>query len=335
MTVPIIAFFNNKGGVGKTTLVYHLSWMYSEIGYSILVADLDPQANLTAAFLDEDRLFDLWSDDKSLTIYGGLKPLLSGTGDIVAHPHCEKIDENLHLLVGDLSLSQFEDELSLQWAQCLDKKERAFRVISAFWRMLQRAASDTEAKLILIDLGPNLGSLNRAALVASDYLVIPLASDLFSLQGLRNLGPMLWTWREEWRERLTKNPVNNLALPPGKIKPLGYVLMQHAVRLDRPVHAYERWAAKIPDVYSKDVIRTNLTSASNKKDINRIGLVKHYRSLMPMAQEARKPMFYLKSADGAIGTHAKAVTEAWENFNIVAKEIIVRILQDNPSIHLK
>ena len=51
-----IAFFNNKGGVGKTTLVYHLSWMYAELGYSVVAADLDPQANLSAVFLSEDRL---------------------------------------------------------------------------------------------------------------------------------------------------------------------------------------------------------------------------------------------------------------------------------------
>ena len=53
--VKAIAFFNNKGGVGKTTLVYHLAWMYSELGFSVVAADLDPQANLSAIFLSEDR----------------------------------------------------------------------------------------------------------------------------------------------------------------------------------------------------------------------------------------------------------------------------------------
>ncbi len=56
MTVPVLTFFNNKGGVGKTSLVYHLSWMFAEIGIRVLAVDLDPQANLTAAFLDEDQL---------------------------------------------------------------------------------------------------------------------------------------------------------------------------------------------------------------------------------------------------------------------------------------
>ena len=57
-----IAFFNNKGGVGKTTLVYHLAWMYAELGASVVAADLDPQANLTTMFLSEDRLLELWPE---------------------------------------------------------------------------------------------------------------------------------------------------------------------------------------------------------------------------------------------------------------------------------
>ena len=55
MTVPVLTFFNNKGGVGKTSLVYHLAWMLSDSGYRVLACDLDPQANLTSAFLNEDQ----------------------------------------------------------------------------------------------------------------------------------------------------------------------------------------------------------------------------------------------------------------------------------------
>jgi cellulose biosynthesis protein BcsQ len=63
MNAPIVAFFNNKGGVGKTSLVYHLSWMYYDLGLQVIAADLDPQANLTAAFLNEDRLEEIWEND--------------------------------------------------------------------------------------------------------------------------------------------------------------------------------------------------------------------------------------------------------------------------------
>ena len=56
MTIPVITFFNNKGGVGKTSLVYHLSWMMANQGKRVIALDLDPQANLTAAFMEEEDL---------------------------------------------------------------------------------------------------------------------------------------------------------------------------------------------------------------------------------------------------------------------------------------
>ena len=165
MSVPVLAFFNNKGGVGKTSLVYHLSWTYADQGRRVLVADLDPQANLTAAYVGDDRLEELWPDGTHpQTTYGSIEPLLQGTGDILESPHVEEVDEHLNLLVGDLTLGRFEDELSRQWPLCLDREPRAFRVISAFWRMMQRGAALARAELILADLGPNLGSLPKSSL---------------------------------------------------------------------------------------------------------------------------------------------------------------------------
>jgi chromosome partitioning protein len=210
MSVPVIAFFNNKGGVGKTSMVYHLSWMFADRGLRIVAADLDPQANLTAAFLDEDRLEPLFPDSNhGATVFGCLEPLKRGIGDI-SQPHLEPINPRLRLILGDMALSTFEDQLSESWPKCMDRDERAFRVTSAFWRILQAGAQEHQADAVLIDLGPNLGAINRAALIASDFVVIPLGPDLFSLQGLENLGPALRRWREGWTERLQKNPVPGL-----------------------------------------------------------------------------------------------------------------------------
>lgn len=324
MSIPVIAFFNNKGGVGKTTLVYHLSWAFADLGKKVLACDLDPQANLTTSFLDDDQLEELWPDGPhKKTVYGTVEPLIRGIGDIVENPYTIEIDQRLHLLPGDLDLSRFEDELSQQWPLCLDEKERAFRVISAFWRVMQKAAQAVNAELTLVDLGPNLGAINRSALVSTDYLVIPLTPDLYSLQGLKNVGPSVRKWRKEWQDRRPRNPVNELKLPPGGIEPVGYIIMQHAVRENRPVKAYERWVSRIPEIYAEEVVGKYFNEISTKKtpDINCIGLVKHYRSLMPMSMESRKPMFHLLPADGAIGSHYHAVREAGKNFIQLAREI--------------
>lgn len=327
MSIPTIAFFNNKGGVGKTSLVYHLAWMYFDLGLRVVAADLDPQANLTSAFLDEDRLEEIWDGNQLQsynTIFRCVKPLLSGIGDI-ASPNLEKIDDGLGLLIGDLQLSGFEDELSSQWSDCLDRKERAFRVISAFWRILNRAALNHSANVVLVDLGPNLGAINRSALIASDYIVVPLAPDLFSLQGLKNLGPTVRRWREEWQERIPKNPASDLVLPKGRMEPIGYVILQHGVRFDRPVKAFQRWIERIPHIYKTEVLnKEDEPLLTPSTDPHRLALLKHYQSLMPMAQESHKPIFHLKPADGAIGAHVSAVKNVYKDFKKLAYQIADR-----------
>ena len=322
-----IAFFNNKGGAGKTSLVYHLAWMYADLGVNVMAADLDPQANLTSMFLDDDRLEEIWTDDShEQTIYGAFQPLLEGTGDVRA-PQTEEVSPGLGLVVGDLALSAAEDELSSQWPDCLDRKPRAFRVLSGLWRILMAAGEDAGADLVLIDVGPNLGALNRAALAAAQEVVIPLAPDLYSLQGLRNLGPTLRRWRREWVERLERRPesIADLPLPNGEMRPAGYVVLQHAVRLDRPVKAYGRWMARIPKEYRHSVLdEKDSGKATIETDPHCLATLKHYRSLMPLAQEARKPMFFLKPADGAIGGHSTAVQDCYLDFRDLAKRIADR-----------
>ena len=328
MPIPVIAFFNNKGGVGKTSLVYHLAWMYAELGINVLAVDLDPQANLTVALLDEEDVSVLWDETKAKrkTVFGSVVPLIEGFGDITDRPPVVEVAERLVLLAGDLALSRFEDDLSQEWPRCLDQSPKAFRITSAFWRLIQNAGRQAGAEVALLDLGPNLGSINRSSLIAADYLVVPLAPDLFSLQGLRNLGPSLQSWQVGWGKRLeVAKEVVDFDLPRGRIEPVGYVVLQHAVRLDRPVRAYEKWVARIPGAYRKDVLGQG-DAGTNRfdDDPNCLALLKHYRSLMPLAQEARKPIFALRPADGALGSHFAAAQEARRDFERLALRIADR-----------
>ena len=316
-----VAFFNNKGGVGKTTLVYHLAWMMALEGVKTLVVDLDPQANLTAMFLPEERLEELWPDDEHpLTIQGALRPILRGTGDI-ADPHVERLHENLGLIPGDLGLSGFEDKLSDAWPRCHNRDEAAFRAMTAFHRVIERGAS-FGAQIALLDVGPNLGAINRSALIASDQVVLPLAPDLFSLQGLKNLGPRLREWRSVWTELQSKAPPD-LSIPSGAMLPAGYVVMQHGLRDNRPVTAYRRWMDRIPLVYRRSVLNDLDTPVPPTVDTDpfMLALLKHYRSLMQMAMEVRKPIFLLKPADGSIGAHVEAVKACRDDFQSLANKI--------------
>jgi cellulose biosynthesis protein BcsQ len=318
----IIAFFNNKGGVGKTSLVYHLAWMFSDLGLRVLAADLDPQANLSSMFLQESDLEDFWPDgEHPRTVLGAVRPIIRGLGDL-ADVRAEQIDRQIALVVGDLGLSVFEDKLSASWPLCSNRDESAFRVVSSFYRLILRAAEDSRSDLVLVDVGPNLGAINRAVLIATTHVVIPLAPDLFSMQGLRNLGPTLRQWREEWAERLPKNPATDLPLPPAEFQPAGYIFMQHFARASQPVKAYDKWMQRMPAEYRSAVLDQPAGGPLRvEDDPNCLGTLKHYRSLMPMAMDARKPMFRLKPADGAIGAHTYAVQECAKDFERLARRI--------------
>lgn len=301
--------------------MYHLAWMFADRGVKTLAVDLDPQANLTSMFLSEERLEELWPDGEHPdTVYGAIRPILKGVGDI-AEPHIEKITDKLGLIPGDLGLSRFEDKLSDAWPRCQLGDESAFRTMTAFHRLVQHGASQG-VELVLIDVGPNLGAINRSALIASDQVCLPLAPDLFSLQGLKNLGPTVNEWREVWKELLKKAPAD-VPMPKGKMQPIGYIVMQHGILNSRPVKAYQRWLDKIPRTYRESVLTEVAVSKvpAVLDDPYKLALLKHYRSLMPMAMEANKPIFFLKSADGAIGAHQEAVSSCYGDFKILAAKI--------------
>ena len=112
------------------------------------------------------------------------------------------------------------------------------------------------------------------------------------------------------------------------MKPIGYVVQQHGVRLNRPVRAYDKWVNRMPEEYGRNLLEDNEGpyAATPEQDCKHsLATVKHYRSLVPMAQEARKPIFKLTTADGAFGSHAAAVRNAYEDFEDLAKRIADRI----------
>ena len=193
--------------------------------------------------------------------------------------------------------------------------------------MLQQGARQCEADLILVDVGPSLGAINRSALIATDFVLVPLGADLFSQQGLRNLGPTLRRWRGDWEKRRDNWGEPAFNLPAGNMEPIGYLIQQHSVRLSRPVKAYDRWVKRMPAEYARSVlgVKPAPQPLDPETDRNRIATVKHFRSLIPLGQDARKPIFDLTVADGAIGSHAVAATDAFNDFKEITQEILRRI----------
>ncbi|MYD89901.1 MAG: ParA family protein [Caldilineaceae bacterium SB0662_bin_9] len=334
--VPVLAFVNTKAGVGKTSLVFHLAWMLSRVGHRVLTCDLNPQANLTSSFLDEASLEELWhpetpAADSCKTVFQSIRPLMDALDVRPLAP--KRIAADLFLIPGDLSLAGFEDTLSDQWPKEQSSVElcQSLRVQTGFHRLVQQGAARVEASAILMDVGANLGAINRSALIASDHVIVPLGADLASFRSLGSLGSTLNRWREDWKRRkahwhdnrLNPTQANGLTLPGGNMHPLGYVVQKPGYHLGRPIQPRDRWFNRIPAEFGRKLAgqRTDIQSATPADDEHCLAVMKHYRSLVPMAQEMHKPMFDLTPADGAVGSHAVAARDAERSFRELAMRI--------------
>jgi chromosome partitioning protein len=315
--LDIVAFFNHKGGVGKTTLLFNTALAMRELGKSVVLFDGDAQANLSGLALTEERYQEALSSDQ--TIWSSVAPLVTGAGDIdVVEPI--EIRNQVWILPGDIRLSNFEAILPVGWTESLAGEARGFRVTSALHRLYRALGEQTGADYALVDLGPNVGALNRSALIASDGFVVPLAPDLFSLLALASVGASIRDWGRQWKAAQGNVPPDlGFLLPDGTPKPLGYVSQQFSVYENRPAAAYRTWLERIETAY-EDGVLTPLGATSRGTD-DQLGALKNFGSLVPRAQQAHKAIFEL-SGNEARGAQYVRAQNSQDLFQHIATEII-------------
>ncbi len=323
-----IAFFGNKAGIGTSLVVHHLGWMYAKLGHHVLVADLDPQAGLTEHFLDEKRLEQLWGDGDGGTVRDAFLDVWLPQARAYPALACfEDIADGLALLPGDLALAGVEHELAARWQDCGEGCPEALRATAALYFAVHRVAQRANASMVIIDAGSNLGAVARAAMLAADDIVVTVAAGPASLSGLANFGLALQRWRREWRERLScaTDSVESTDLPAGTLKVAGYVVWQRSLRLDRPIMHRLPWLQRIPSVYRQHVLDDDSDlDVGVDDDPYCIGNLTYYLGLMPLAHDARKPVFDLKPADGLVGNHAPVVFDRYREYRDVAERLAER-----------
>lgn len=154
----IISVSNQKGGVGKTTTTGAISAAFTKKGFRVLAIDLDPQGNLTFSIRGDSEL--------SASIYDVLKGDVKPQHAIQHVEACDLISSNILLSSTELEFTDSGREFLLR------------EVIAPL-----RPYYD----YIFIDTPPNLGILTINAFTVSDYIIVPVLSDIFSLQGLAQL----------------------------------------------------------------------------------------------------------------------------------------------------
>ena len=321
--MKIVSFFNHKGGVGKTTIVFNLALAVASFGRKVLMIDADAQANLTAVALSEERLEEVY--DENRTVWSPLSPLVSGSGDI-KDLRPVGVRSNVWLIPGDIRLSHFEAICPSGWTGALAGEERGYRVSTALYRIIENAVGHVGADIVFVDLGPNVGALNRTALLASTGFVIPMAPDLFSVTALPSVGTSTSKWVKDWKvARSTLDQQLDFSLPDGRPVPLGYVTQQFSTYRSEPSAAFKRWLREIPGSYQRGVVdpmvEAGVIPPSGSPDL---GALPNFYSLVPIAQDAKKAIFELSGGE-ARGAQYTRARDTQETFNRIGTEVLSRI----------
>src|ERR1700729_1048846 len=326
-----IALFNHKGGVGKTTLTVNIAEAFAEAGKTVLLVDADPQCNLTAFYLQEAELEELLEDSDDAgadkTLWSGVKPVAEGTGGIVSVPHWHIAERSIYILPGDVLLSEYEEVLPEAWTECFARRTRGYNITGALAQVVDRAAAEVGADVVLYDVGPNVGALNRVVLLDCDYFITPVAADLFSLRALSTVGRSVAKWVRDWKAVRDFAPAEDrLRLFKGKPIFLGYITSAFKVNAGRnAANPHADWEAKIaPRVRDRIIRDLEAVDPSLVPQFggNKIGGVKHFHSLAP---EAQKYGVAIGALRGYVNPgHYGQVDEAASEVGALAKEIIKR-----------
>jgi cellulose biosynthesis protein BcsQ len=319
-----ISVFNHKGGVGKTTLTMNIAAALADLGKRVLLVDSDPQTNLTAYLIANDVLDDLLDKadgSKGSTVWSALKPVSEALGSFRLVSPIETGIENLYLLPGDIRLSEFETDLAEFWGQCLQRKLRGFRGTTALSEFVDAVAKEIDADYVFYDSGPNIGPLNRAIVLDCDFLIVPVACDLFSLRALKTLGRTLVSWIRDW-ETIADLAPEGINLLEGKPVLLGYIPEGFRVYGDEISHEHSRFLSKIErEIHSQLVVLLNEVdpklAPGRLRDL-RLGEVRHFGALIPASQRSGLALYNVKAGSPAQRAEAKRV------FTSIAQKIETR-----------
>jgi cellulose biosynthesis protein BcsQ len=339
--MKILSVFNNKGGVGKTTLTYHLAHSLSEAGNKVLLLDADPQCNLTIYSMPVDEIHKIWEDEDGCigmgieeflkkstqkqidklhssprSLHYLLMPTIEGTGEYDKLPPPLKLSKNLHLICGRLSIHEFEEKISSRWSDAYRGDPLAIRTITRIRTISEEYARRFKYDYVIVDTSPSLGSMNKTIISTVDGFFVPAAPDMFSLYGIRNIGSSLKKWHDEFEiiYKLISNDKRKL-FPKNFVQFLGYTIY-NARKYTKPnatwnlAQAHLKYALAIPNIIHEYIgadLRRNISDSMLAEPIGGESIMHSHNTFPTLAQHYRVPMWHIPDLDSIDKDHQNTI----------------------------
>ena len=348
--VKRIALFNHKGGVSKTTTTFHLGWMLASKGYRVILADTDPQANLTGLALGYGGYDDDYAD-KSISLFyqehkerslkSGLAPAFESRPVQMKPVDCAPVlgQDGLFLLPGHIGLSEYEVTLGI--AQELSGSIQTLQNLpGAISYLLNKTAEKFDADYILIDMNPSLSSFNQNLLMTSDYFIVPTTPDSFSVMAIESLCNVLPHWNT-WAQRAASMDIlKNAVYPFPEVTPkfLGTIIQNYRPRGGAPAKSFRTWIDAINKKVSTLLFPTlskskmvlpdgNYKMAGIKPDRYCLATIADFNSLIAKSHSNQTPVFaltreQLNRAGAVLTQDIKKQEEFGQAFSDLADKIV-------------
>jgi len=325
-----LLFANNKGGVGKTTLAYNCAVSFAKQGYKTVLIDLDPQCNLSRLAIGDDKYTGTLFSSAERDVYNVLKGVVEGGADVdmsVPFMPVARTGDNLFLLKGSVNLSLYENLLVTAYGQAASGLRLGYFQTSAIDRFLREKGLQEEVDIFVIDTSPSLSLLNQIIFLGSDYFVVPMMPDAFSVQGIENLGTIFERWKQNWKvtgKALSGETEGKLVLS-GEGLFIGYIVNSYNVYGKQPIKDHRRWIEEIPkkvkSYLSEKHSRNGLVEKSWKDPLS---TMQDYGRIPAKCQELGVAIFDLDPQlidDTHVGTKEN-IEKAKEQFEILSNKIL-------------
>jgi len=339
----VIALFNNKGGVSKTTTCFNLAWMLAERGKRVVMVDADPQCNLTGMVLDlseADGLDSYYTEHPLGNLKEALEPAFQSRPRPLQPVECVSVEgqDGLYLVPGHVGLA--EDEVSLGIAQQLSESVQALKNLpGSFRHLFNITAEKYDADFVLVDLSPGLGAINQNLVSTADYFLVPTSPDIFSVMALDSLARVIPRWIG-WAQRAAQLDALSTAdypFPAPTLKFLGIIVQRYRLRSGAPTQGFDRYFQRLSGAYENQLRpameRTGIllpyelyTQAGLSDDDPWLAAIPDFNTLIANSQQARKPVFALTKQDTQqVGVVWEKTQENIEKFRQTFDELARRI----------